>query len=236
MPEKEKNKDQPVPSNQLSKPIQLDKGKQDNSDEKVPEDPKTELLPASKDPLPPSIPVEILQPPQPKPEKVIKKAPENTLPPPPPAPAPAPSFNPFGDLPPPAEPQSRDSSSPPQPKSETPFGNDPFEVPDSSNFPAPPTPDTFDPFGEELPDESNTNPFEETQPAPESPLNDPPAPPATFDPFGESPDNQESNNDPEEVPLGDVFANPASTESNKNGFTEFPEPPPPPPTFDPFDN
>ena len=103
-------------------------------------------------------------------------------------------------------------------------------------MPAPPTPDTFDPFGEELPDESNANPFEKTQPASESLLNDPPAPPATFDPFGESPDNQESNNNPEEVPLGDVFANPAPTESNKNGFTEFPEPPPPPPTFDPFEN
>ena len=59
LPEKEKNKNQPIPSNKLSKPIQLDEGKQDNSDEKVPEDPKTELLPASKDPLPPSIPVEI---------------------------------------------------------------------------------------------------------------------------------------------------------------------------------
>ena len=42
--------------------------------------------------------------------------------------------------------------------------------------------------------------------------------------------------DPEEVPLGDVFANPAPTESNKKDFTEFPEPPPPPPTFDPFEN
>jgi hypothetical protein len=103
--------------------------------------------------------------------------------------------------------------------------------------PAPPTPDTFDPFGEELPQPAPAaNPFEETQPTPESPFKDPPAPPANFDPFGESPDNPQSNNDPEDVPLGDVFANPAPTESKKNDFTEIPEPPPPPPTFDPFEN
>ena len=236
LPEKEKKENQPVPSSKLSKPTQLDESKQDNSTEKVPEGPQTELLPSSKDPLPPSIPVEILPPPQPKPDKVIKEVPDNTLPPPPPAPAPAPSFDPFGDLPPPAEPLSKEPPSPPQSQPEAPVGNDPFEIPDSSNFPAPPTPDTFDPFGDEVPDESNADPFKETQPASESPLNDPPAPPATFDPFGESPDNPESNNGPEEVPLGDVFANPAPTESNKKDFTEFPEPPLPPPTFDPFEN
>ena len=126
--------------------------------------------------MPPSIPVEILPPPQPKPDKVIKEAPENTLPPPPPAPAPAPSFDPFGDLPPPAEPLSKEPPPPPQPQPEAPVGNDPFEIPDSSNFPAPPTPNTFDPFGDEVPDESNADPFKETQPASESPLNDPPHP------------------------------------------------------------
>lgn len=236
LPENEKDNIQTNPRNKLPKPTEPDEGKKDKSNKMVTEDSKTN--PTSKDPLPPSIPVEIPPPPQPKSEKVIKKSPEDILPPPPPAPAPAPSFDPFGDLPSLEEPQTKEPPTSAQPPSENPFGNDSLEASGSSNFPAPSIPDTFDPFGEELPQPAPAaNPFEETQPAPESPFNDaPPAPPANFDPFGESPDNPQSNNDPEEVPLGDVFANPAPTESKKNDFTEIPEPPPPPPTFDPFEN
>jgi antitoxin component YwqK of YwqJK toxin-antitoxin module len=228
LPETENATESIVPAVKISEPIKARNDKNDQPKANDSQEVKTEPLPTSVSPQIPVFTDEVPQTEKPANNQPIKELPKDSPPPPP-------TFDPFGDLAPPAKPEANEPSITPSLKPENPPEKDSLMVPNSNevpdnSVPSSSLPSSFDPFGETTPPATPTNPFEETQPQSntENPFDTPPS----FDPFGENPEKPKNNNKRDGVPLEDIFSSPpsAGAEENKNSGI------PPPPTFDPFEN
>jgi len=239
LPETENAAESVVPVVKVSEPIKVKKKNKDKPKAKDTQEVKPEPVPTAVTPNIPVVTDEVPQPPKTEIKEVINESIESNLPPLPPSPQPAPSFDPFGALPSPNNPEIKPAISPDLSSTNS-SKNNPLELTDNieaseDSFTDPSIPSSFDPFGENPvpPVIPPANPFEESPPPTKNLLNAP-SPAPDFDPFADSIDVPQNQNEPEELPLGEVFGNPPPLDLNQSGDKGTPQTPSP--TFDPFEN